>query len=234
MADIFFDSEQLPNPKWEYVAFVDIMGTKSHMKKSVSTTANYIFKLHAAILSAWRNEKYQNVFVYPVMDGAYITAANRDDIEKIIVRIYLELSKILTREKNQDHIFIIRSAIAYGESIHGHHVPFDASKVFETDLSYKNYILLGSTMINACQGESEATPFGVYIDSSAMKDKKSNKKHGSFPKGWKWFNSQLLKIDPGLIEQLKETVVNYFEKLKKEGQLDSPKDYVSMVENYFA
>ena len=80
MSDVFFNSKKLPNPKREYVAFVDIMGTRAHMENNVTTTANYIFKLHAAILAAWRNEKYQNVFVYPVMDGAYITATSRDDI----------------------------------------------------------------------------------------------------------------------------------------------------------
>lgn len=216
MSDVFFNSKKLPNPKREYVAFVDIMGTRAHMENNVTTTANYIFKLHAAILAAWRNEKYQNVFVYPVMDGAYITATSRDDIEKIVVRIYLELARILTNEANPNHRFIIRGAIAYGKTIHGHRVPFEASRVFETDLSYKNNILLGSAMIKAYEGESRAAPFGVFIDQSAVKHEESDRKYGSFSTSWKWFESKLLKIDPALVERLKVTVDDYFEKVKDE------------------
>lgn len=216
MADVFFNSKKLPNPKREYVAFIDIMGTRAHMENNVTTTANYIFKLHAAILAAWRNEKYQNVFVYPVMDGAYITATSRDDIEKIVVRIYLELARILTNETNPNHRFIIRGAIAYGKTIHGHRVPFEASRVFETDLSYKNNILLGSAMIKAYEGESSAAPFGLFIDQSAIKHEESNRKYGSFLMNWKWFESKLLKIDPALVERLKVTVDDYFEKVKDE------------------
>lgn len=216
MADVFFNNKKLPRTKWEYVAFVDIMGTQVHMENSVRTTANYIFKFHAAILAAWRNEKYQNVFVYPVMDGAYITATSKDDIEKIVVRIYLELAKILTNETNPKHRFIIRGAITYGETIHGHHVPFEASRVFETDLSYKNNILLGSAMIKAYEGEGCAAPFGVYIDKSAIKNKVGNGRYGSFPQNWKWFETQLLKIDPTLVERLKVAVDDYFEKVKDE------------------
>lgn len=210
MSDIYFNSKKLPKPRREYIAFIDIMGTRAHMKNSVASTANYIFKLHAAILASWRNEKYENVFVYPVMDGAYITATSRKNIEKIIVRIYLELAKIITNEADSKHRFLIRGAIAYGETIHGHRVPFEASKVFETDLSYKNNILLGPAMIEAYEGESLAAPFGVYINPSAVKSEGSNGNHGSFQKDWKWFETELLKINPILLNRLKVAIDDYF------------------------
>lgn len=186
------------------------------MKVSVKKTANYIFKLHAAVLAAWRNEKYQNVFVYPVMDGVYITATSKDNIEKIIVRIYLELAKILVKEHNPECRFVIRGSVAYGETIHGHNVPYSASKIFETDLNYKNNILLGSAMIRAYAGEGCAAPFGVLIDESASKGEGRSKKNGSFPEDWKWFDSKVLKIDAKLINNLKSAVNDYFEKLKNE------------------
>ena len=94
MAQIFFNGKLLPPASKRYVAFVDIMGIQTHMLKSTATAANFIFKLHSAILAAWRNEKYQNVFVYPVMDGAYITAAKKSDIEKIVVRIFKGIAEI--------------------------------------------------------------------------------------------------------------------------------------------
>lgn len=225
MALIYFDGKQLPKAKKRYVAFVDIMGTKAHMTRSTQTTANFIFKLHAAVLDAWKNEKYQNVFVYPVMDGAYITAARKEDIEKIIVRIYSGIAELQIRESNPIHRFIIRGSIAYGEVIHGHNVPYSASKVFEIDLSYKNNILLGPSMISAYSGEGHAAPFAVFIDDSAVD-------HGSgkgFAQDWKWYNSRILKIRDGLSNELSQTVLDYFqlttEDPKREEHKHLAKDY---------
>ena len=98
MSDVFFDERKLPKTRNEYVAFVDIMGTQTHMKKSVRETANFIFKLHSAIISAYREKPYKNVFVYPVMDGAYITSGNIEDMKNILLRIYRSLAEIFIDE----------------------------------------------------------------------------------------------------------------------------------------
>ena len=170
MRQIYFDAKQLPKAKTHYVAFIDIMGTQCHMEKSTERAANFIFKLHAAVLGAWRNKPYQNIFVYPVMDGVYITAAQKEEIEKIVVRIFYDLAELQIEEPNPKHRFILRGCIAYGEVIHGHNVPYSASKIFETDLGYKNNILLGPAMILAYSKEYKAAPFGLYIDKSANAD----------------------------------------------------------------
>ena len=53
MPNVFFDNRFLDGKSHkEYVAFVDIMGTRTHMKAGVDEAANFIFKLHAAIISA--------------------------------------------------------------------------------------------------------------------------------------------------------------------------------------
>lgn len=203
MSQIYFDGTQLPKAKRKYVAFVDIMGTQSHMTRNTKTTANFIFKLHAAFLDAWKNEKYRDVFVYPVMDGAYITAARKEDIEKIIVRVFSGIAELQIKEGNPRHRFIVRGSIAFGEVIHGHHVPYSASKVFETDLSYKNNILLGPAMISAYSGESQAAPFGVYIDDSAV--------GRGFSADWKWYKSKAIKVKEGIQHELCEVVIDYFD-----------------------
>jgi hypothetical protein len=49
----FFDSSGLPQiPPTEYVVWVDVMGTQSRMSRSLKQTANFIFKLHVAAISA--------------------------------------------------------------------------------------------------------------------------------------------------------------------------------------
>lgn len=219
MAQIYFDGRQLPQAKRRYVAFVDIMGTQAHMTRSTVTAANFIFKLHAAVLDAWKNEKYEDVFVYPVMDGAYITAARKEDIEKIIVRVFSGIAELQIGETNPTHRFIVRGSIAFGEVIHGHHVPYSASKVFEIDLGYKNNILLGPAMISAYSGEGKAAPFGVYIDDSAV-DRGNGR---GFSADWKWYKSKALKIKEGIQQELCVAVRGYFDVASKYPKLDEHK-----------
>ena len=227
MAQIFFNGKLLPPASKRYVAFVDIMGIQTHMLKSTATAANFIFKLHSAILDAWRGEKYQDVFVYPVMDGAYITAAVKSDIEKILVRIFKGIAEIQITESNPSHWFVIRGSVAFGEVIHGHHVPYEASKVFENDLGYKNNILLGPAMISAYRGEAKAAPFGIYLDDSAIN-------HGSgrgFPKEWKWYDSTALTLDNEIGTKIRQTVLDYFKKTSGDTKADQHKQ---LAEEYFS
>lgn len=227
MAQIFFNGKLLPPASKRYVAFVDIMGIQTHMLKSTATAANFIFKLHSAILDAWRNEKYQNVFVYPVMDGAYITAAKKSDIEKIVVRIFKGIAEIQITESNPSHWFIIRGSIAFGEVIHGHHVPYAASKVFEKDLGYKNNILLGPAMISAYRGEEKAAPFGIYLDDSAINQESGR----GFSESWKWYGSTALTLDSEIGTKIRRTVLDYFEKTSGDTKDDQHKQ---LAEEYFS
>ena len=224
MSDIYFDSRKLPSPKREYVAFLDIMGTKAHMSFSVHETANFIFKLHAAVLSAWRSEKYKNVFVYPVMDGAYITASNRENIEKILVRVFDSLASIFVNEPNISKRFSIQAGLSYGKTIHGHRVPYDASKIFELDLPYKNNILLGPAMIEAYEYSSTASPFGIAISESAQKHlHDGSRNNGSFQAGWKWHKSKRIKINTET-DLLARELIAFFEQFRSE---DNPLHYNS-------
>ena len=148
MPNVFFDNRFLNGKSHkEYVAFVDIMGTRTHMKACVDEAANFIFKLHAAIISAWREKNYGGVFVYPVMDGAYIATKSKEDMINILVRIYRELAQLFINEPNSLHRYMIRGSVAYGDVIHGHNIPYEASKAFESYLGYKDQIMLGSAMI---------------------------------------------------------------------------------------
>ena len=236
MADIFFNERKLPKPRNEYVAFVDIMGTRTHMKKSVKETANFIFKFHSGIISAWRQKPYKNVFVYPVMDGAYITSSNKEDMINILVRVFRSLAMNFMDESNFSYLYLVRGAIAFGEVIHGHNVPYEASKAFEYNLGYKDHILLGSAMISAYDGEGKAAPFGIFIDETAQKG--TGAKSGAFYPGWKWFSDETLKIDKSLAVQLSDKIKTYLETMKDlSNPLHYPDDRIEahkqLTEEYF-
>lgn len=203
MSDVYFDNKKLPRPKRQYVAFIDIMGTKARMNKSVQECANYIFKFHSAVISSWREKPYKNVFVYPVMDGVYITTAKREDMENIVLRIFRYLCDGINSNNDINYLYVVRGAIAYGEVTHGHSVPYDASKAFEMNLGYKDNILLGKAMIDAYANEDKAAPFGIYIHESAIKQNDDKKRQsGSFPPNWKWFQSEKLKIEAEMVDAL--------------------------------
>lgn len=236
--DVYFNSKKMPREKKEYVAFLDIMGTSANMAHSVNKTANYIFKLHAAILSAWKKTSYEGVFVYPVMDGAYITSRRKDSMEKVLVSIMDTLSKIFVEEIDDDKRFVIRAGLAYGELIHGHEIPFNASKIFELDLGYKNNLLLGSGMILANESEKHAAPFGIYVDSSAEKHIGAKQRSfGTFDSDWKWYLSREKKTKTD-VSTLKSLLVGHFEEFKDENHplhYDEEKinNHIQRINDYF-
>lgn len=237
MADVFFNERELPKPRNEYVAFVDIMGTRTHMMRSVKETANFIFKLHSAIISAWREKPYKNVFIYPVMDGAYITSTNKEDMVNILQRVYRSLSKLFLDEPNPSFLYLVRGAVAYGEVVHGHNVPYSASKAFEFCLGYKDYILLGSAMISAYEKEGDAAPFGIYLDESAIKGTRG-KNGGAFPEEWKWFKDETLKIDKELPTRLSVKIIDYLESMKDSNhplhyEEEKIQKHISLTKDYF-
>ena len=241
MADVYFNVRKLKGKAHkEYVAFVDIMGTRTHMKKSVYESANFIFKLHAAIISAWREKNYHGVAVYPVMDGAYITARSKGDIINIMLRIYRELAKLFVAEENSEHQYMIRGAIAYGDVIHGYNIPYEASKAFENSLGYKDRILLGSAMISAYDGEGKAAPFGIYIDASAVRhtDAPRGERYGSFSDGWKWYQDGSLNMQDIDFGEFKEKLVESLEAMKNPSHrfaypADKVENHINLVRSYF-
>ena len=235
MSDIYFDSSKIKHIDSEYVAFIDIMGTKTHMEHSIFETANFIFKLHAAVLSACKSEKYKNVFIYPVMDGAYITASNRQDMEKLLVRIFDSLASIFLTESDLNKRFSVQAGLAYGDIIHGHRISYSASKIFELDLAYKNYILLGSAMIKAYELSSTASPFGIAIADNAVKST-IHKKHG-FDEGWKWYSGSLIKSTTD-IPQLLNELKSFFMAFKDDSHplhyaSEKTDEHINRVKKYF-
>lgn len=76
-----------PKMKNEYVCWIDIMGTKRKMEHSVNTCGIFMLKFHAAILEAIQ-EKGCAIETYPVMDGVYITAASRQELQNALFHIF--------------------------------------------------------------------------------------------------------------------------------------------------
>lgn len=165
MSEIYFNDADFPEMKNEYVLWVDIMGTKNNMSQSVRTSSIFICKLHVAILNAKKN--INDIHVYPMMDGAYVTSQNENDMKSFIKKLFNALSDTLIAEKNDFHKFLVKGSLAYGPVLHGHSIQNTCSILFEKNRAYVDNILLGLPMIQACKGEKNAPPFGIYCDESA-------------------------------------------------------------------
>ena len=174
------------------------------------------------------------------MDGAYIATKSKEDMINILVRIYRELAQLFINEQNSLHRYMVRGSVAYGDVIHGHNIPYEASKAFESYLGYKDQIMLGSAMILAYDGESKAAPFGIYIDDSAIRHMNTTNRgeYGLFVEGWKWYKDTQLDLSGINFNALKEKLENSLEEMKDPEHrfhypVESIDNHIRMVQEYF-
>jgi len=50
--ELYFNANKLLDPSNEYVCWIDVMGIKSSMERSIKISANFIYKLHIAAIEA--------------------------------------------------------------------------------------------------------------------------------------------------------------------------------------
>lgn len=208
----YFDAKHLPDSQNEYVCWLDIMGTQSIMSNSIKISANFIFKLHAALLS----NKLEDLKLYPVMDGVYITSNSKETITKYLSLVFKELADNFIDETNPIHKFIVKASLSYGPIIHGHSLPSEANRIFEQHTNYKNSLLLGLPMVQAFKSEDEAPPFGVFVHETA----RAFSPDSDFQlRLWQWFR---------YIPEMAKTQKNEFAKRL----LKSLEDYYIWVSNH--
>ncbi len=226
---VFFDGRGLPTPSNEYVVWVDVMGTQARMSRSLQQTANFIFKLHIAALTA---NSANAVKLYPVMDGVYAACPEQRNMLAFLRRLF---SLIATEfnERINFHRFMVRGCLAFGPTIHGATVPDTASNELSANPLYKNSILLGLPMVQAHSFETSAPPFGIFVHESA----RSFSSAGDAPLHelwWKWAPST-----DRTWQSLQENLARYLTWCKERSmRIDYKSDRIDihklMAEQYFA
>ena len=199
----YFDNQALPSsPSESYVAWFDIMGIRSSMLRSLPITSNFIFKLHVATLE----EKPADVRLYPVMDGVYIAASEKEELRSFLRSVFVRLAVLFTSTTENRHRFLAKCAVAYGPIIHGADIDAHASPIFAentANTTYKDSILLGMPMVFALQTESLAPPFGVAIHDSARDFFEPSERKWSHV-WWPWFPFSTCQEAKSLRSALKE------------------------------
>jgi cold shock CspA family protein len=169
MRPIYFNSALLGEPDYDYVCWLDVMGTRNQMLRSLPISASFIFKLHCGILEAAEEVGLDNgdVRLYPVMDGAYITSSHRAPLQGLLNRAMAHLALTFLSETVPYHQFLVRGAIAFGPVYHGRNLDPKSSHVMRRNEAVRNSMLMGLPMVQANQSESDAPPFGIAIHESA-------------------------------------------------------------------
>ncbi len=157
-----FNANSLPQMQSEYVAWVDVMGTQSSMSRSISATANFIFKLHIAALQA----ATPNIRLYPVMDGFYVACRERNAMLDFLRGVFKAVADEFNAETESHHRFCIRGGLAFGPVIHGRDCGPCALEL-QSNPAHRDKILLGMPMVQAHLAERGAPPFGVFVHESA-------------------------------------------------------------------
>ncbi|MCP4650481.1 MAG: hypothetical protein GY853_10435 [PVC group bacterium] len=189
----YFDSGKLTKENTEYVAWVDIMGTKSHIKRgSINEVAIIFYKLHVAGLCAKKDIQNNNIQVYPVMDGFYATSCDALELQEFLGRVFYYSSHAFLSDKKK-HIFqyLIKASVAYGKIYHGKDIEQGSADRLDENPNYKDSLILGKPVLEAFQFEKASPPFGIAVHGNARKGFGLAKKDV----WWKWYGGGFKSFD---------------------------------------
>ncbi len=185
----YVNADELPQPKHHYVVWLDVMGVRAIMSRSLPTSANFIFKFHAAALDA----KAPGVDLFPVMDGLYAVAAEQDPLKGFLRAVLERLAQTFIGEKEDKFRFVVRGGLAFGPIIRGGDVTKAAAPSVAGASDYAKTLLLGMPVIQAHTCEEQAPPFGVFVTESA----RAFAPAGASPFAevwWRWFEPAQHKL----------------------------------------
>ncbi len=205
---VFFDSALLPDPHYDYVCWLDVMGTGNQMLRSLPIAANFIFKLQCAVLESVEEVDADRVLrLYPVMDGVYITSRHRKPLQQVLNQTLCRVAMTFLSERKPFHQFLVRGAIAFGPVYHGCDLDPRSSAVMARHEAIRGSMLMGLPMAQAYREEREAPPFGIAVHSSARAFSPEGDKPFRFI--WlDWFNHADPPIEP---KELMAHLEKYFE-----------------------
>lgn len=193
----FFDATHLPAPENAYVAWLDVMGVRAIMSRSLPITANFVFKLHVATLEA----RGDNIHLYPVMDGVYVVSSQKSSLCSFLKSVFSRIADVFVSTPEMQHRFVIRAAIAYGPVAHGRGLGDDASHTLHKNPTYRDSLLLGMPMIQALESEPKAPPFGIYTHETARAFAPAGEEPFHFT-WWHWFTPEWAELARDLADEL--------------------------------
>lgn len=224
-------------PKLRAVAWIDIMGVKNFMWRSMSSCAIFIGKLYESVEHAVSKHDANQIRVFRMSDGIYICGVEFPYVRDVVDLAMYQCACDFLNTKDNHHRFLLRAAIAYGSTIIGEDL-----KAKNPDCSFLDSMIIGAPVAWANEAERRAPPFGVFLHESCRGLTTGGPCIGWVLNRW-WLSSKLTcgktfaqkvgkcvddyldweeqnKIETGLpdgkVEKYHEAVKEYFELPRKE------------------
>ncbi len=162
----FFDNKKVSEPQRCYVAWLDIMGTRSHMQRSMRVLATFMGRFHSAVLLALDATKAK-VGIYPIVDGVYLVSSELQPLLSYVQEAMKLLALTFVLETEEKHRFMVRGGLAFGPVADGESIR-DACDVLGKNYdNHTSALLLGAGVGNAYEAEHSASPFGIWVHDTA-------------------------------------------------------------------
>jgi hypothetical protein len=236
-----FNAGELPDEQTQYVGWIDAMGIQSAMGRSLDVAANFIFKLHIAVLEsrdALLARQKESLSLYPVMDGVYFVTDEQPTLISFLRRVFGRLAREFVETAEMRHRFLVRGAVACGRVVHGSQLRDAASATLAAHPDYRASILIGLPMIQAYLTERLAPPFSIHVHESAR----------AFAPGamrtiratwWRWFATPQDQRGPDVGPRLRNELHAYFKWCEERSMeigydLESIKKHRNLTDQYFA
>jgi hypothetical protein len=166
--EAYFNSGGLKKPEHAYVCWLDVMGARSYMKWSDRVAATVVFKLHNAVIRGFTHASSPDeVRLYPVMDGTFLTSSEWTPLLKVLVDTMRLLSGTFLATAEDEFKFTVRGAISRSLVYHGRDVTAEADKYLANYPKVRDSVLIGAGAARAYEAEKKAGPFCIWRDDWA-------------------------------------------------------------------
>lgn len=195
----------------QYVAWVDMMGARAAMGRSLRQASTAIVKIHAVMMDVCNAEVsfINDADVYPVIDGVYIVTKERAVLEMLLACAMHRLASIFVHESKQENRFLVRGGIAAGRVVTGLHLA-KSCEILSKVKRYSECLAIGSAIGQAYQAESNAPPFGLYVDITA-RSFVGQEAQPFLEVLWRWWEHHGVKGGDAVRRGLGEALLKYYE-----------------------
>jgi hypothetical protein len=197
---VYYDASSLEECPQMYVCWLDLMGARSAMRRSLQTAANFIMKIHVACQEEIKSST--GITLIPMIDGLYILSSQRSQLEVFLKAVMGKLAATFMQEETPLFRFLIRGGIAFGPVATGDRLAGGA-KALSKCKAYTDNIAIGVPLSEAFEAEHIAPPFGFSIAQSARTFAPKGEK--TYPAVfWRWCSGT------GLGKDLLQKVEDYY------------------------
>jgi hypothetical protein len=220
----YISLKNLPNPIKQYVAWIDIMGTKSFYKKTSKSPMLYILKLHACAEAAIRTKN--GLTYYPVADGLFLTHNERAPLLTAVKEIFQGIALDVINTHKVEYRYMIRAGLAFGEINHGSDITLEEEQL-PLNNELKRSLVFGKALVDATEAEKGQPPFSVTIYDS-ISNSEPLSVSGLEYEYYAWFNDGFDKK-----EEFKDAILEYYIWIKKHDYWVNGYDETKMKQHLF-